>query len=99
MHDACFDQQDRHLQLVECFAELKELVALELVVLELFKCHGEEVLDALDKGLIHQSLHLLVHILFVGLGRQIVHVHPATTFRCRCCHHLLLLHSVRSTFR
>jgi len=66
---ALTEKEDSHLQLVECFAELKELVALLLVVLELFKCHGEEVLDALDKGLIHQSLHLLVHILFVGLGR------------------------------
>jgi len=73
-------KKDRHLQLVECFAELKELVALHLVVFELFKGHREEVLDALDKGFIHQSLHLLVHILFVGLGGQIVYVHPPTTF-------------------
>lgn len=67
--------QAAHLQFVKGLAKGMELVALLRVVLHLLKGEREEVFDALNERLVHQSVHLLVDIALVGLGGKRLQAH------------------------
>lgn len=67
--------QAADLQFIKGLAKGVELVALLRVVLHLLKGEREKVFNALNKRLVHQSVHLLVDIALVGLGWKRLQAH------------------------
>ena len=68
-------QGRENLRFIEGAAEAEELITFVMIIFNLLESQIEEVLNAEDEWLVHQSVHLLVHIVLVGPQGVVVHFH------------------------
>ena len=64
-----------NLRFIEGAAEAEELITFVMIIFNLLESQIEEVLNAEDEWLVHQGVHLLVHVVLVGPQGMVVHFH------------------------